>query len=123
MPFVTLNLIKPYICINMFDALGKSGEFEKYEAQASYEIRDMTGWPIPDSVNDRPDWVDSVISAIIEYKALNLIPDNSEAELNRIKDNYKTARQRLQNYRYDSDEEEGAATSANCGTFQDEDVW
>ena len=123
MPFVNLETIKPFISRNIHLALANSQKFEEYENSVAMKIRDATGYPIPEELEDAPDWVDSIAAWLIEYEAMVLIPDNSEAEVTRIMNNYKNGLNLLKNYRYNEYQPEKNNPSADCGEFTKEDIW
>lgn len=125
MPFVTLLLIKPYIGQNRYDAINASGNWAKYEAAAAKIIRDETGYSIPASENDRPDWVDPVAAWLIDFLALPLIPGDSEDEVKRISANYDRAIKQMAKYRKapSVDGVEATNENVNCGAYEEEDEW
>lgn len=125
MPFVTLILIKPFIGQNRYDAINASGNWAKYESAAAKIIRDETGYSIPVSEDDRPDWVDNVAAWIIDYLALPIIPGDSEGEVERITNNYKLALKLMAKYRKTPSEDGVTATNenVNCGAYEQEDEW
>lgn len=125
MPFASLQTIKPYVSKAMHEALSRPGSaIEEYISAADIEIRDVTGYPIPENVDDRPDWVDKIAAWLIEYYARTLIPA-SGGEHERIADNYKSAFAALRRYRQ-SDTAQNASKSGgsvDCGAFENQEEW
>jgi hypothetical protein len=121
MPFVTLGIIQPYISESMYSAIGQSGKFDEYENRAAIKIRDITGYPVPDDVEDRPDFVDDIAGWLIEFLAMNLIPGQSAEEIKRITSNYDKAIKEMAKYRYNADTE--TDMTVKVGAYEQEEVW
>jgi len=100
MPFVDADIIEPFIHSAINKKLQADSDlFDIYENQAACFIRDTTGEDIPTDTDDRPDWVDSVAAAIIEWLAMTSISGLSENETKRIKDRYDRAVKEMSKYR------------------------
>ncbi len=125
MPFASLDTIKPYISKGMHEALNRTGSaIATYIADADVEIRDVTGFPIPESLDGRPDWVDRIAAWLIEYYARALVPAGG-GEHDRIADNYKTAITSMRRYRQ-TDPTQNASKgggSVDCGAFENQEKW
>lgn len=122
MPFVTLDIIKPFISKTSYATIDKTGLFADLEDQAATTIRDHTGFDIPTEVSMRPDWVDSIAAGLIEFLALPQNPDVPEFEQRRILGNYDRSIKALSRYR-SSTPNTTPNNFSKAGGFDMEDKW
>lgn len=66
MPFVTLEQIKPFLAEGLILALSKENFFEEIEKESSVFITNEIGIPIPDRVNDAPNYIKRPAAMIIQ---------------------------------------------------------
>lgn len=126
MPFASLETIKPFVAKGVHEALSRTGSpFNDLEKSAAIVIRDMTGYAVPVSINDRPDWSDKISAWLIEYYAKSLMTGNSESETERINENYKQAFVEMRRYRKAEQDNDSSQSSAfaDCGSFEGQEEW
>ena len=100
MPFVDADIIEPFVHSAIAKKLKADSDlFDVHEAQASFYIRDTTGEDIPALIADRPDWVDSIAAALIEYYAMPAVSGMRESEQKLIQARYDRAIKEMAKYR------------------------
>lgn len=124
MPFVEYENLKDRLLGTVVSAFDKdSGLRDTIIRDAEVIIREKTGYAIPESAENAPDWAASIIAAIVNFQMLTVSGGSlSEKTIPVVKLRYEDAIKQLAHYR---NTEESASTTgfAACGEFTGGETW